>query len=136
MGAGIGLRIFMIVIGIVIFGMTVTSLAKRHMTESFCIVWGVVALMIIIAGIVLQPAEWNRYISWSGLMLILFGVIALLAVSFYFSVRISRLTREIRELSIQISLLNQENAMILQELTGESLENANRTDEEKNLIRH
>lgn len=116
MSAGDGLRILMIIIGVVILGMTVISLARRHMTESFCIVWGIAALAIIIAGIVLRPTGWSRYISWSGLLLILFGVVFLLAGAFYFSVRISRLTREVRELAIQVSLLNQENGMMLKEL--------------------
>lgn len=136
MSAGDGLRILMIIIGLVILGMTIVSLARRHMTESFCIVWGIVAVVVIFAGIVLQPTQWNRYISWSGLLLILFGATLLLAGAFYFSVRISRLTRQVRELAIQVSLLNQENAMILRELTRNSAENEMEEYEEETLVRN
>lgn len=135
MSSGDGLRLLMIVIGVVILGFTIMSLAKKHMTESFCIVWGIASVVIICGGIILQPTEWSKYISWGGLMLILFGAVFLLSGAFYFSVRISRLTREIRELAIQVSLLNQENAMILAELTGGS-GTGKAEYNEKTLIRH
>ena len=136
MSVGIGLRILMIVIGLVILSATIVSLARRHMTESFCIVWGIVAVMAICAGIILKPSQWSKYISWGGLLLILFGVVILLAGAFFFSVRISRLNRQVRELAIQVSLLNQENAMILRELYGDSAESEVMKHEEEILIRH
>ena len=112
----------MIATGLAILSVTVVSLAKKHLTEAFCIVWGIVAVMFICAGIVLRPAQWKIYISWSGLLLVLFGVVLVLAGAFFFSVRISVLTRQIKELTIQVSLLNQENAMILRELFEDTAE--------------
>ena len=136
MSVGDGLRIFMIVVGLVILGATVISLSRRHMTESFCIAWGVIAVAAICAGIILRPTEWSKYFSWGGLMLILFGVIVLLAGAFFVSVRISRLTRQVRELAIQVSLLNQENAQILQAYYGDPAQDEIVKHEEKDLIRH
>lgn len=135
MSAGNELRLFMIAVGLVIFGMTILSLVKKHMTESFCIAWGIVSLSIIFAGIILQPTQWNRYISRSGMLLILFGALMLLCGAFYFSVRVSRLTREVRELAIQVSLLNQENEVIVRVLTQDQAEIEMKTDEEA-LVRH
>ena len=136
MSVGDGLRIFMIAVGLVILGMTVVSLARKHMTESFCIVWGVVAAIIFCAGIILRPTQWNRYISWGALLLILFGAVLLLAGAFFFSVRISMLTRQVKELAIQVSLLNQENAMMLRELTGNQAEIETKRHEEEAPVRH
>lgn len=136
MSAGTELRIFMVVLGLIILGATIISLAKRHMTESFCIAWGVLAAMFIFAGIVLQPSQWNNYISWSGLLLILFSVLILLFGAFFLSVRVSYLTREVRELVIQVSLLNQENELIMGEFMKTRTESEMRTDEEETLIRH
>ena len=135
MSVGDGLRLFMIVVGLVILGMTVMSLARKHMTESFCIAWGIVAVMIICAGIILQPTQWNKYISWGGLLLILFGTVLLLAGAFFFSVRISMLTRQVKELAIQVSLLNQENAMLLREFTKDQAESET-VEHEEALVRH
>ena len=125
----------MIVAGLVILSMTVVSLAKKHLTEAFCIVWGIVAVMLICAGIVLRPTQWKIYISWGGLLLGLFGVVLVLAVAFFFSVRISVLTRQVKELAIQVSLLNQENEMILRELLEDTAE-SEMTQHEEAPVRH
>ena len=122
MNVGDGLRLFMIAVGLIILGMTVISLAKKHMTESFCIAWGAAAVITICGGIILRPTEWNKYISWGGLLLILFGAVFVLAGAFFFSVRVSMLTRQVKELTIQVSLLNQENEMMLRELAGDRTE--------------
>ena len=135
MSVGDGLRLFMIVVGLIILVMTVMSLARKHMTESFCIVWGVIAAIAICAGIIVQPTQWNRYISWGTLLLILFGVVLLLAGTFILSVRISMLSRQVEELAMQVSLLNQENEMILRELGEEQVESETLEYEEA-LVRH
>ena len=133
---GDGLRLFMITAGLVILSMTVVSLAKRHMTETFCIVWGIIAVLFICGGIILQPTQWNRYISWGGLLLILFGIVLLLAGAFFISLYISRLTRQVKELAIQVSLLNQENALVLGEFAKDHAEAEGDKHEEEALICH
>ena len=125
----------MIAAGLVIMSATVVSLAKRHLTEAFCIVWGIVAVMFICAGIVLRPTQWKIYISWGGLLLALFGAVLVLAAAFLFSVRISVLTRQVRELAIQVSLLNQENERILRELFEDTAE-SEMTQREEAPVRH
>ena len=125
----------MIAAGLVILIVTVVSLAKKHLTEAFCIAWGIAAVMFICAGIILRPAQWKIYLSWGGLLLVLFGAVLVLAVAFLFSVRISVLTRQVKELAIQVSLLNQENEMILRELCEDTAE-SERTQREEAPVRH
>lgn len=139
MTAGIWLRIFMIAVGLAILGVTTVSLAKRHMTESFCVFWGFIAILCIIAGVTLRPTDWNRYISWSALVIIMFGVICVLTAGFFFSLRISRLIRQVTELSIHVSLLNQENELMLTELSKQNddfvcADSEKQEHEEENLI--
>lgn len=136
MNSGDGLRIFIIVIGVAILIGSIMSLARKRMTETFCIAWGVVALAAIFAGVVLTPTEWSHYVSWHGLILILFGVIGLLAGAFFFSVRVSQLNREIKELAIKVALLDQENAMLLAERAEAAVENEAEAHEEKILVRY
>ena len=112
----------MIAAGLVILSAAVVSLARKHLTEAYCIVWGIIATVFICAGIVLRPTQWRIYISWRGLLLGLFGAVLVLAVAFLFSVRISVLTRQVKELAIQVSLLNQENERILRELLEDTAE--------------
>ncbi len=117
MVAGIILKVMLIIVGVIIFGVATVSLAKKHMTESFCLFWGIVAVLFIFAGILLQPLGWNRIISWSALVITFAGIVSVLIAGFYFSVRISRLMRQITELAIQVSLLNQENEMLLKQIS-------------------
>ena len=112
MGTGDGLRLFMITAGLAVAGMAVASLAKKRMTEAFCIAWSALAVMLVCGGIVLRPSGWSVYISWHGLLLAVSGLAVLLAGVFFLSVRVSVLSRQVRELAIQVSLLNQENGEI------------------------
>ena len=130
------MRIFMIVMGVVILLVTTTSLARKHMTESFCIAWGVVAVGAICSGIILRPTQWSQYVSWHGLILILLGVIFLLSGAFYFSLRISQLSREVKELAIRVALLDQENAALLAEGAEDTAEQEAKEHEEKASVCH
>ena len=136
MSAGDGLRIFMIAMGVVILAGTIISLARKHMTESFCIAWGVVSAAAILAGIVLRPAQWSQFVSWHGLMLILFGVTFLLAGAFYVSVRISQLNRQVKELAIKVALLDRETAALLSERDEAAAEQETQAYDEEAAVRY
>ena len=98
----------MIAAGIFLLWAVISSLAKRKMTESFCLVWGVVAVSIILAGVLLRPSELYRYISLTGLLLCLLIGFCILYSLFFMSTKVSELMRENRELSMQVSLLKHE----------------------------
>lgn len=111
------LRIILIVLGVVMLAVTIGSLAKRKMNESFCLAWGVISVAVVLAGILLRPSGWRAYISGVGLALILVIIISALYAVYFVSLKISELSRKNQELAIQVSLLNQENERILHELT-------------------
>lgn len=134
MSPGDGLRIFIIAIGVVILVASIVSLSRKHMTETFCIAWGIVALGSILAGILLTPTEWSHYVSWHGLMAILFAGLFLLSGAFFFSVRISQLNRQVKELAIRVAILDQENATLLNKVADGIQETE--AYEEEALIRH
>ncbi len=118
--AGI-LRIILFVMGVAMLVITVSSLAKRKINESFSLVWGIISVALIVMGIIISPVEWNDYISTGGLFLILVIMFSIVYAAYFTSIRISQLTRENTELAIQVSLLNQENQRILnrlKEMTG------------------
>lgn len=122
MEAGVILRIIMIVAGFALLGLSLSSLAKRRMTEPFCLTWGLISVLIILAGILLRPAEWNKYISPTGMLLVLLLGFCLVYGAYFISARVSELMRKNQELAIQVSLLTQENEEIwkqLEKLSGE-----------------
>lgn len=115
------LKLVICLVGVLMMIITVASLAKRRMNESFCLAWGVISLMLILAGILLHPSELEKIISPIGLVLILIIIFGVLYFVYFVSVKISKLSREKQELAIQVALLNQENQRImkrLEQMTG------------------
>lgn len=110
------LRVAMVVIGIVLLLTTISSLAKRKMTESVCLAWGLVAVVFILAGILLRPYGVSNYISLIGLFLIMIIGAVVLYGAFLVSTKLSELARKNHELAVQVSLLNHENCMMLKKL--------------------
>lgn len=110
------LQIIIIATGIFLQIVTINSLAHRKMTESFCLAWGLIALILVLAGLFLRPTEWNRYISPMGLMLVVMIGFCIVYVAYFMSIKVSELSRRNQELAIQVSLLRQENQRIMEEL--------------------
>lgn len=110
------LRIIMVLTGVLLFLLTLASLARRKMTESFSLTWGLVSIMLILAGILLRPYGISAFISVTGLLLILIVGFCLVFGAFYITSKVSELTRRNQELAIQITLINQENREIREKL--------------------
>ena len=92
------------------------SLARRKLTESFCLAWGLFAVLLILAGCLLHPSELNHYISLKGLILLLFALYGVIWGLYALSLVVSKLMRRNRELAMHVSLLNQENEQIMERL--------------------
>jgi len=118
MDIGVGLRVAMILTGIFLFIITLFSLAKRKMTDSFVLVWGLISIIFVLLGIFLHPAELAHYISGTGMLLA--GAIGFCLVfgAYFISIRVSELTRRNLELAIQITLLKQEITLLKQEIAA------------------
>ena len=116
MEPGVLLRIIMILTGVILFFVTLASLAKRRMTESFCLTWGLISVIIILAGILLRPTEWSSYISGTGMILV--GMIGFCVIygAYFMSTKVSELMRKNLELAMQVSLLKKENEEIQKKL--------------------
>lgn len=108
MEPGVILQVILIAVGGVLLAAVVSSLAKRKMTESFCLTWGLIAIIIILAGILLRPAEWNKYISGMGMLLLLMIGFCIIYGAYFMSGKVSDLIRKNTELAMQVSLLNHE----------------------------
>lgn len=108
MEPGVILQIILIAVGGVLLATVISSLAKRKMTESFCLTWGLIAIIIILAGFLLRPAEWNKYISGMGMLLLLMIGFCIIYGAYFMSAKVSDLIRKNTELAMQVSLLNHE----------------------------
>ena len=116
MAVGDVLRVFVIVAGAYMFLKAILSLAKRKMTEPFCLAWAVLSALMIFSGILLNPSQLDGYISTRGLILIIIIVSGILWGLWFISTQVSILKRKNQELAMQISLLNNDCEKILREL--------------------
>ena len=116
MASGDLLTIFLIVLGICLFEMAILSLAKRKMTEPFCLAWACVSVLLVICGILIEPSELERYISLRVLILILLITIGVGWILWFISTQISILRRRNQEIAMQISLLNQDSERMMKKL--------------------
>ena len=72
------LRVFVIVAGAYMFLKAILSLAKRKMTEPFCLAWAFLAALMVLAGILLNPVQLDNFISFRGLILVILVISGLL----------------------------------------------------------
>lgn len=131
MTVGDMLRLFMIVTGVVLLWTTISSLAKRKMTETVCLAWGLVSVVCVLSGILLRPYGISAYISHTGLLLIMIIGIVVLYGAFFVSTKLSELARKNHELAVQVSLLNHENCVMLKKLEQLEEEAKNRQQVEE-----
>lgn len=132
MEMGILLKIFVIVLGCCLLLMALLSLAKRRMTELFCLAWGVLSALMIIAAVLLKPYHLEYFISVRTLFMIMTIIIGIVWGMWFISTQVSLLMRKNQELAMQISLLNQDNEKILKEL--EDLQENLKKNDEKNTF--
>ena len=116
MAVGDVLRLFVIVAGAYMLLKAILSLAKRKMTEPFCLAWAVLSSLMILSGILLNPSQLDSYISTRGLILIIIVVSGILWGLWFISTQVSVLKRRNQELAMQISLLNHDYEKMLREL--------------------
>lgn len=63
------LRLFVIVSGVFMVVGVILSLAKRKMTEPFCLAGVFLSALMILSGALLNPSQMKRYVSTRGLIL-------------------------------------------------------------------
>ena len=111
------LRLFVIVSGVFMVVRAILSLAKRKMTEPFCLAGVFLSALMILSGALLNPSQMKRYdYSTRGLILTIIIVSGVLWGLWFISTQVSILKRKNQELAMQVSLLNNDCEKILREL--------------------
>lgn len=126
MTMGMILQAIMIVLGFALLCETVSSLARRKMTEPFCLTWGLISIIIVLAGCLLRPSGLDKYISPTGLVLVILIGFCIVYGAHFLSHVVSDLMRKNNELAIQVTLLRHE----LEELKNEKTAICNQHDGE------
>lgn len=99
------LRVIMIIIGAALLLGSIISLTKRHMIESYTILWCIVGLVLVVAGIFIAPHQITRYFSNTSIIaLTIIGAVGLIG-AYAMSTQISGLIRQNREQSMNMAVM-------------------------------
>ena len=109
------LRLFLIASGIVIFAQVLLALAGRRLVQVYSVPWSILAVCLIITGCVIKPRNMDLYIGWPFFIFLLLCSSLALCEFFRMTEHQSDLRRKFSELSMQVSLLNEENGRIRRE---------------------
>ena len=68
MTMAIALRIVLILLGCYLPEITLLSLARRKMSEQFCLAWALMSVLMVLTGFSLKPSSIERFISARALL--------------------------------------------------------------------
>lgn len=112
-----------ILVGIGIMAITFVLHAEKKLTVNLAVTWELLGIAAILSGAVPKFSGWSSRLSFGSLVVLLITAFLVLWGVYQMTIQISALIMKNQELAIQVSLLNQENERILQELenlTGKS----------------
>ncbi len=112
-----------ILVGIGIMAITFVLHAEKKLTVNLAVTWELLGIAAILSGAVPKFSGWSSRLSFGSLVVLLITAFLVLWGVYQMTIQISSLIMKNQELAIQVSLLNQENERILQELenlTGKS----------------
>lgn len=112
-----------ILVGIGIMAITFVLHAEKKLTVNLAVTWELLGIAAILSGAVPKFSRWSSRLSLGSLVVLLITAFLVLWGVYQMTIQISSLIMKNQELAIQVSLLNQENERILQELeklTGKS----------------
>ena len=101
-------KIFALFIGIGILALILEMVRRRKLGEEYSFLW-----LLIGAGIVILVL-WQGLLEWvtrligavaSTTTIFIFGIVILVLINLHFSVKITKLSRQVKDLSQQIALL-------------------------------
>lgn len=110
------MKIGLIIVGVMIMIMSFVFHAKRKLTVNLAVVWEFLGFALILIGAIPVFSSWCHLLA-KGTVIAMF-VIGALALwgSYILCILISNLSMKNQELAMQVSLLNQENELMLKEI--------------------
>jgi|GEM_PF-1243551 len=109
------IRIIQLVVGIIVFVFIMALMIKKKTNASQTLVWMILPISALIQGIFPKSIVWiaeQLTIDYPPIIGVLLLIFFLLGVVFYLSSEVAVGLDKIRELSIQISLLNDEMRLV------------------------
>lgn len=110
------LRLVVVLSGVFFICLDFIAYSYRKITESIGLGWAGFSILMILSGALPGFSLWSKVIDLEHYAAVFVMGFFLILGIFGLSVNISQLVRKNQELAMQVSLLNQENEMILKQL--------------------
>lgn len=110
------LCILVIIEGIVLLIVDFISFVYQKIAVGIELCWSAFAVVLILLGIVPGLSDWSKVVPIEAVPAFVLINLAVIFSFFYLSCAISQLLRKNQELAMHVSLINQENEIILQKL--------------------
>lgn len=111
-------RVLLVTEGFLLLGLDFYCFAKRKLTDGIALLWILCSLSICAVGFAPLWDRWARLIGViGGVLMAALCALWLLAV-FWITTLLSQLIKKNNELAMQVSLLNQENEIMLKRIEG------------------
>ena len=102
--------------GIVLLVVDFVSFVYQKITVGIELCRSAFAVVLILLGVVPGLSDWSKVVPQEAIPAFLLISLAVIFSFFYLSCAVSQLLRKNQELAMHVSLLNQENEIILQKL--------------------
>jgi hypothetical protein len=101
-------RIFALVIGIGIFVAIIEMVRRRKLGEEYSFLWLIIGLGIIVLVLWQDLLEWLTHLIGAiaqTTTIFIFGLVIVILINLHYSVKITKLSRQVKELAQQIAIL-------------------------------
>jgi hypothetical protein len=101
-------RIFALVIGIGIFVAIIEMVRKRKLGEEYSFLWLIIGLGIVVLVLWQDLLEWLTHLIGAiaqTTTIFVFGLVIVILINLHYSVKITKLSRQVKELAQQIAIL-------------------------------
>jgi len=100
-------KIFALAVGIGLFVVIIEMVRRRKLAEEYSFLWLLTGIGIIIAVIWYDVLEWLTYFAGAKTpttILFIFGFIVLILINLHYSIKITRLTSQVKDLAQKVAI--------------------------------
>jgi hypothetical protein len=100
-------RIFALIIGVGIFVMILEMVRRRRLEEEYSFLWLIIGLGVVVLVLWQNLLEWLTHLIGAvapTTTIFIFGLVILVLINFHFSVKITKLGRQVKELAQQVAI--------------------------------
>jgi hypothetical protein len=100
-------RIFALIIGVGIFVMILEMVRRRKLEEEYSFLWLIIGLGIVVLVLWQNFLEWLTHLIGAvapTTTIFIFGLVIMVMINLHFSVKITKLSRQVKELAQEIAI--------------------------------